>query len=538
MQPGRAAMWIPALIAIGLLGAGIAFRSFEYDETYTHVLMAGEIRPDWPREPAPAGELRDRFSGLASPGEIMRQLVKYDIHPPFYFWVHMPWRWLLGPDALTTRLMSGLLMLGAFALVWRLARLASAPPLLACSSATLSYVLIYLGTISRAYALAMAMVMLAAVLLARALQGAERHPLRRPGRAGTVMAGCAGLLLGLAVFSNYLAVLVAAALFGALGLAWLLGPARPARLTLAVAALAGFLPPFLAVLALRQSQGSAEWLLPGFDLADALIRAGRGQTAALFGGLPMYVTPPWSTLVAMPVVAAGGVMAVLVLLGALLGRAWRDPVRLLVLAGALSMPAGLLALGFVTGRSPFEFRYFVFGAPFLAIAFAIGAGELARRGRPGLAGLAAAYVLVWQAAGVLPLPFAQATQQEYRHLVRQAAPHWQPGSLLLVPSAKDGVGMNGPWTWEAPRHWLLRVVRPDDEPEALAAQIREASRLLVVTLADHVGEAALQRLRQAMALQEDDWELQASWHGLEIWAPAAVSAAPMAAQPQGGPGAL
>lgn len=515
------ALLLLMVLAAGLLGAGITLRSFEYDETYTHVLLAGELRPDWPREPMTAGELRDRFAGLTTPADITQQLVEHDIHPPFYFWAKSVWRWALGPDPLVSRLMSGLLMLGTFALVWRLAVLAAAPPFIACASATLSYVLIYLGTISRAYALAMTLVMLAVLLLARLLQRAEQVSARPRDWQSIAMAACAGLLLGLAVLSHYLAVLVAGSLLATTALLGLLGPGmrgeRRLGLGISVAALAGFLPPFLMVLSLRETQGSADWLLAGFDLGAALLKAGRGQTAALFGGLPVYFSHPWSMLVAMPVVLAALVMAATAALGAVLGRAWQHPVRLLVLAAAIATPVGLFALGVATQRSPFEFRYFVFSAPFVAVVFAIGIGELARRGLLRLAGLAAGYVLACQAAGALPLPFALETQQEYRHLVRVAEPHWQPGTLLLVPTGEDGVGMNGPWTWEAPRHWLMRVVRTDDEPRALAAQMRQAPVLLVVTLADNAGRTALSRLRAAMVLDQERWRLVSGTKGLEIW---------------------
>ncbi len=506
VRPDRRWVFGFGVLLVGLLIAGVALRCFEYDEAYTHALTAGLFRPDWPRAPFLASEARAWFaSGRGDPWQILADLTRYDTHPPLYFWLMLPWRALFGADPLTMRLPSALLTLGSAAVLWRLALVAKAPPLPAVAYGLLAYAVLYLGVIARAYALALLLVLTGALLLATSLREEEER-----GRGRTAArAAAAGLAFGLAILCHYLAALTAAFLLAGFGLT-MLAQRRPLPI---VAAGLGLAPPLLGAVLIRQGQGSANWHLAGFEWGAAPIQIGLGQAAALFGGTPLYADGLAGT-----VLFALGAGALLLLAGTVL-LAFRallaDPVRRLMLLAALGGPLALLALGYATERSPFEFRYFVFGVPFVALCFAASLKDLGAKAPRVAAGIAAT-VLAWQLAGAVAMPVAQETQQDYRVAVRAAAPHMGGGAALLVPISYDGVGMNGPFVWEALSDWTLRVIRPDEPPEAVLAQLSDRPRLVVTTLCDGVGQEAVEALRPA--LEGAGWRLRDKGPFVEVWA--------------------
>ena len=504
--PDRSQRLVLGVSVVALLVMGAALRCFEYDETYTHALSAGLFPPDWPLAPFLAGEARAWFDTAPShPWRIVTDLIRYDTHPPLYFWLVLVWRALFGPDPLVIRLLSVLLTLGSAAVFWRLALVAKVPPLPAVACAFLAYAMLYTGVIARAYPLALLLLLIGTLLLASVLREAADGP--RRGHAAR--AAAAGLAFGLAILCHYLAALTAGLLlagFGMTMLAWRRWPP-------AIAAGLGLMPPLLAALLIRRNQGSADWHLAGFDWGLAIVSIARGQTAALFGGTPLYVEGAGAQLALIVLVAA----ALLLLAGAILlalPAILADPVRRVMLLAAVGGPLTLLALGWATERSPFEFRYFVFGVPYVALSFAAGLGALGAR-RPRLAAVIGAYVLAWQFVGAAAMPFAQETQQDYRVAVRAAEPYMRAGAALLVPIAADGIGMNGPFVWEAPADWTLRVIRPNEPPEAVLAQLGNRPRLVLTTMADGVGREAIRALRPA--LEAAGWRPRPVGPFVEVW---------------------
>ena len=90
----------------------------------------------------------------------------------------------------------------------------------------------------------------------------------------------AGLCLGAASLSNYLASFVAGAV-----LLWLLP--RPRAWLAATAGLAAFLPADLWFFLTQRDSRPGQF--PPFSLLDSLPRLGQYSAANLFGGLPLYV---------------------------------------------------------------------------------------------------------------------------------------------------------------------------------------------------------------------------------------------------------
>lgn len=511
LHPGLGWRFGLAALLIGLLASGAVLRCFEYDESYTHALTAGFFPLNWPRAPFLAGEAQGWFAaGQGNPWQILTDLVQHDTHPPLYFWLMLPWRALFGAEALTMRLPSALLTLGSALVLWRLALVAKAPPLPTVAYGMLAYAVLYVGVIARGYALSLLLVLIGALLLATLLrEGKARNRLRQWNRRNvTARAAAAGLAFGLAIFCHYLAALTSAFLLAGFGLT-MLAWRQPLPV---LAAGLGLALPFFGSVLIRQGQGSAQWHLAGFDWTEAFVRVGMGQAAALFGGTPLYAGG-----VAGTALFALGACALLLLAGTVL---WAlrtllsDPVRRVMVMAAVGGPVALLTLGFFTDRSPFEFRYFVFGVPFVALCLAASLQELWMKS-PRIVASVAAALLAWQLAGAVAMPIAAETQQDYWVAVREAAPHMEGGGALLVPISYDGIGMNSPFVWEAPPDWTLRMIRPDEPPETVLAQLGDRPRLVLTTLCDGVGREAAEALRPA--LESGGWRLQSAARFVEVW---------------------
>ena len=163
----------------------------------------------------------------------------------------------------------------------------------------------------------------------------------------------AGACLGAACCCNYLAVFVAAAVVIAAG-AWLAVPAAI---------------PFLAVdawfFAAQHAAGPASSRRS--RSGPSLLRLAEYQTAAVFGGLPLYVD-------GVGRIAVGAIVG-LVSIGLVLCVARARPLHAgpairLVLAASVATPIGLLLLGAVFNNTPIELRYLSFGLPFIALLVA------------------------------------------------------------------------------------------------------------------------------------------------------------------------
>jgi hypothetical protein len=491
------------LIGAGVLLATAALRGAEYDEGYTMLLAAGTPRPAWPAGIFTAAEARAVFAGHAGLGEIARDLRRTDVHPPLFFWTVAAWRWLAGPGLFGVRLLSVLCGVLALALVGGIARLARIPPAGAILLTVGCYGFAYTGAIARDFSLAQVL-SLAGVWLALRADGGNwttppplvgggwgegssrrepsvrswRHPLpptpshRGRGRIAVILtpvplALAAGLCLGAASLSNYLAAFVAGAV-----LLWL--PPRPRAWLAATAGFAAFLPADLwFFLAQRDSR-------PGqfapFSLLGSLPRLGQYSAANLFGGLPLYVPGAGQKIVATALAAAAVLLVGLVILR--WHRIGPPRARTLLTLGVLAPPAGLLLLGLACNSTPIELRYLAFATPFAGLLFAGALASLPRRWCLGMGGA----LLAVQAAALLGLMTRQETMQP-AHATAMAAAALAEGGVVLLPRGNDGVGVVGAFVNEAPDQLRLSIAEPTDTQQQLDAHINSADRVVLALIA-------------------------------------------------------
>ena len=463
----------PALVvllaALVLTGAARR-RGAEYDEAYSLFVTAGTPRPAWPDGVFQARLEHRIAAGHAGLVRIARELRATDVHPPLYFWALGAWRRAVGPGLFAARLLSVLAALVALVLVGAIARAAAIPSVPAMAFTLGCYGFTYTGAIARNFALAEALA-LAGVWLALG-----------PGR---IRAAAAGMALGAASFTNYLAAF--------LGAAVLIGTLCRGRWQRAGWVLGGMLPwlpgGLWFLLAQRNSRAGQ---FPPFHLGAALLRLLRDAAGASFGGLPLYVPAGWMRLsMGLGVAAlATGVAGLILARWRRIGAAAARPV---LGAGALAPAAGLLALGLASDSMPIELRYLAFATPFLALLLA---GALARLPRP--AGWAAGGVVALvQALAVWGLLARPETMQPARAAASAAAHLAGRGGLVLLPRGNDGVGVVGPFLAEAPGWLRVRLVGPGSDPRALAAG---SDRVILALIGvDRASRATLPRLRAAFA---------------------------------------
>lgn len=491
---GKQTAWAPLLAlaaGAGILLAAAMLRGAEYDENYTLLLAAGTPRPAWPEGVFMAGEAQAVFAGHASLASIARDLRATDVHPPLYFWAVAAWRWLAGPSLFGVRLLSVLCSVVGLGMVGAIARLARVPPARAMLLTVFCYGFAYTGAIARGFALAQAL-SLAGVWLALLAAGAVSHPslgsLARGGsgfgRADPHFAFVAGLCLGAATLSNYLAVFVAGAT-----LLWLLAWPRAW-----VAATMGFgfwlQADLWFYLAQRDSRPGQ---FPPFSLIGSLPRLAQYAAANLFGGLPLYVDG------LMRALAAAALATFAVLLVALVVLHWRRigaaPARHLFTLAALAPPLGLLSLGLVFGQTPIELRYLAFATPFAALLLAGMLSSLPSRWRLGV--LAA--ILAVQGGALLGMVTRQETMQPARATAAAAASLAQ-GGVVLLPRGNDGVGVVGAFVNEAPPSLLLSIAEATDSATTLRARAGDAHRVVLALIGvDAASRATVTAMRAAFA---------------------------------------
>ena len=119
-MPGRsnwAAAGLLLLLALQL-GDAVHSRSALYDEGIMLLETSGHARPEWPREPVPASELKRLFDDRADVVALSHQAL-LSVHPPGYALAALSWRTLFGGDLVTLRTLSALLLLLQAALLWR-----------------------------------------------------------------------------------------------------------------------------------------------------------------------------------------------------------------------------------------------------------------------------------------------------------------------------------------------------------------------------------------------------------------------------------
>jgi|GEM_PF-982588 len=480
---GGATLAAAAAIALSLALLAALLRPFEYDEAYSLFLTHGVARPPWPEGVFTPTDIAAYFEQPGPLGGIADDLRRTDVHPPLYFWALGLWRHLLGGGFVEARLFSvlaiGVMLLG----LWRLVRLAEAPPLAGFAIPALAFATVHSGATARGYALALALLVWGTLLLCREV---ARDP--RSARVWPALLG--GALLGAAVLTGFLAALPAAAAIGVFGLTTLLH----GRWLPALAAPLGALPPIAYAATFQLVQDRRDWQFPDFDLAAALFRSAEMTAAAFFGATPLHFDET-GRLIATAVIAA-------LMLGLGLVALWRlpallaHPVRRILLGAGLAVPVGLILVGLLHARIPIEYRYLGFAVPFLGLVAACALGDLPAR-RPRAAGALLGATLALQLAGIAALPFSDATRQLTRPTMEAAARQATPDAIILVPNGADGVGLIGALLGEAPAGTRLRLLNPGED-RRLLADVAGAGRLVLVRLADGAGQQAIEDARRVL----------------------------------------
>lgn len=455
------------LLAAVVLTAIAWHRGAEYDEQYTLFVTSGTPRPIWTEAAFPARDVVRVQAGHAGLAEIAHDLRRTDVHPPLYFWAVALWRPLAGGGLFPVRLLSVLFGLGALGAVGTIARRCDIDPAIAMLLTLGCYGFAYTAAIARGFVLAQMLTLfgLVAVLSGRRF--------------------LAGILLGGAVATNYLAV------FAGLAVAGLAVAAGGWRDRLRTAA--GFSPGIVAAYWFFLAQrGSRAGQFPPFEWLTALMRLARYGAATLTGGLPMYAPEGVRSSI------AGALAAGLVAVGALVVRGWRRiglPRQVLLLAGAaIAPPIGLLALGVVFDNTPIELRYLSFSTPFVALLVA-GA-------RPPRLALAA--ILAVQAASLAGLIVRPETMQP-AHDTAVAAARLAGEGAVLLPRGNDGVGIVGAFAGDAPPGMRLLIVGPDETVEKIRLRIRPFRRIVLAALAQDADS------RSALAVMETALQCP-GWH--------------------------
>jgi len=539
------------LIGAGVLLATASLRGAEYDEGYTLLLAAGTPRPAWPAGVFTAARARAAFAGHASLAEVARELRTTDVHPPLYFWTVAAWRWLAGPSMFGVRLLSVLYGVLALALVGAIARLARIPPAGAILLTAGCYGFTYTGAIARDFALAQALTLAGVWLALRR----DRHGWQgwqdwqdwqdRPGRqasppplegggwgwgegssryvvsegpwdqplpptpslkgrgsillnstptsAHTRSALAAGLCLGAATLSNYLAIFVAGAV-----LLWL--APYPRRWLAATVGVALFLPAALWFFLAQRSSRPGQF--PPFSLLGSLPRLAQYTAANLFGGIPLYVPSTASTAV------TAGLAAVAVLLAGLAALRWHrigaPRPRVLLTLAVLAPPVGLLLLGVIFNSTPIELRYLAFATPFAGLLLAGALASLPRRWCLGLGGA----LLAIQAVALVGLMTRQETMQPARATAAAAAA-LADGGVVLLARGNDGVGVVGAFVNEAPDHLRLSIAEPTDTAAQLNARVGGANRVVLALIGVDDESRATSAMLRATFTRDPCWRQSA-----------------------------
>jgi hypothetical protein len=463
------------LLAALLLTAAAVLRGAEYDEQYTLFLTAGTPRPDWPEVVFPAGAVAAMQSGHATLAGIARDLRATDVHPPLYFWAVSLWRAVFGPALLAARMLSVACGVASLGLVGVIARRSLIPPVLAMLLCLGCYSFVYTNAIARGFAPAQLLTLCGVALLL------GRRPI------------LAGISLGAACCCNYLAAFVAAAAIIATG-AWVAVPAAV---------------PFLALdawfFAAQHATRSGQFV--PFAIGPSLVRLAEYQTAAVFGGLPLYVND--SGRIAAEAVI--GLVSVTVVLCVARARLWQEGgrIRLMVLAAA-APPVGLLLLGAAFDNTPIELRYLSFGAPFIALMIAWALNGPARMAFTTRILLPLVFGL--QFAGIAGLLLSPRTMQPASGAAI-AATRLARDAIVLVPRGNDGVGIVGAFGIAASPALPILLIRPTD---AIAGLIAPYHRVAVAALAqDRDSIEAVSLLRAALAAP--NWRRVANGSNLEVY---------------------
>ncbi|MDE8347030.1 MAG: hypothetical protein POH28_12795 [Acidocella sp.] len=439
------------LIAAIILTLIAYARPPEYDEAYSLFLTAGHARPAWPTGIFHPAETRFFYTGHASLWRIAENLRRGDVHPPLYFWLLEAWRYLAGPGWFAARLLSVAISLGSLWLLAIIARGLDIPILPAMALTLLNFAFAYTGIVARGFALAQFFNLLGFALAMPARKYRARHAL------------AAGLALGAAGFTNYLAIFPALAMLG-----WhLIATRNHRRNGLLVAAFLAWIPADLWFFLAQRNSRAGQFTV--FSLRHAITLLARDGGAALYGGLPLYAGP-------FATIATIALSLVMVMLACAIWHRAHPATALLGLCTA-AMPAGLLALGFIFNNTPIEIRYLAFAMPYLALLLAAS-----------LPGWLLALQFCLQAAAVIGLALAPATAQPRSNAAAQALGQHLHNPLILVPYGNDGVGIPGPVIARLPDTALVALIRPGHWPDLSASP----TIILLLIRADAASRATVQ----------------------------------------------
>jgi hypothetical protein len=458
----RPALALVLPLAAIVLVTAATLRDPEYDEGYTAVVTSLVARPLWPDTPFRVGEARAAFAPAPTPWAIAGNLRRTDVHPPLYFWLAWAWRRCLGSNLIATRLLSVAFSLGALALVAALATEAAIPVVPAVLLTLGCYGFVETGIVARGFAMAQCLTVAGLLLTLRAG--------RAPGDGRLALA--AGIALGAASFTNYLA-----AFQGAAALFWLLRhePRRAAPL------LAGMLPFLLAdasFFAAQRSSRIGQFEAFGWGrMTDALSHA---LASAMLGGLPLYVPAgAWRSL-------ATALLAVLLLtLLALPILRWRHiapGARSLLAMAALAAPIGLVLMGLAAHSIPVEMRYLAFALPPVMLLIA---GSLPS---PRWAALP----LAVQAAAILGLMTQPATMQPEGAAARAAFRTAGDSGLTILSRGDDGVGLVSAFFSAAPSHLHVLLIGPETSMITICEKMGHWPRVTAARIA--VDRASIETL--------------------------------------------
>jgi hypothetical protein len=425
-------------LALGALVLAMAavMRDPEYDEGYTAFVTSPQPRPIWPETAFRVADARSAFLPAPGPWAIDRNLRRTDVHPPLYFWTVWAWRRLWGPNLIVTRMLSVGFSLGALASIAAIAAEAGFPVATSLLLTLGCYGFVETGIVARGFAMAQCLLLLGLLLTLRAA--------RTPGSAWSL---AAGLALGAACCTNYLAAFPAAA--AALWFGW----QRPRQLALFLLGLIPFIAVDLSFFLDQRNSRIGQF--PPFAWGPLAVAMAHSLGGAVFGGLPLYL-PPGALRTgagAALAMALGGLILLPVLRWRELGR--QGP-RLLLGMAAVATPAGLILMGAAAHTVPVQIRYFAFALPPLAMLLAASLASLPPQWRRPIL----ATVLLVQAASVAGLMTRPETMQPEGAAARAAFRAVGTTGLVLLPRGNDGVGIVAAFLTAAPDGLHVLLVDP------------------------------------------------------------------------------
>ncbi len=496
----KAVLAILVLVAcIGGAGPIIVKHSIEYDEAISLLVLSGNSAPQWPEEIQRAGQLAEVFSGAVGPAGIVRELRTYDVHPPLYFWMLGSWRTLFGDGIEAARAFS-LLCTAATAVLLGWMLLSAGGRLWWSAGAGLLFVLspigIYTATTARPYALALLLIVgaaFAAFRLALLIHSSSNRPVPK---SENFLAMLSGALAGLAVLSNYLA-LVPAGLVGIWLAVQLLMQRRWFALLLAAAMAA--IPLGMVLYMLSGQFGSRpDWLVgfEGWDTVYQILHAALDRLAPYKWAYPTMkeVGDPLALSVTGLLLLSGFVMALRDYVSA---RPRRRLFWSLTLLLAIGHVVGLVLVSVFIDKHLTYPRFTYAAIPFLACVAAFSAMRdgpvfVYRAGR-----LLLILMLTLQAAWIWEMQDLKKHIQEWRTLAQFATPLVRDDAVVLV-DAGYGRGVPASMVYELSPDTKVRIFDKDSKIRQVLRDIAPYHYVFMVMSWSDEGQKNMSTVADAM----------------------------------------